>query len=217
MPNVVVGLPRRDPRTHRQQGPRAIQRLDLALFIQAENQRVVGRIEIEADNIADLFDKLRVSRQLKCLQPVRLQAERRQMREMVAFDTPTSSPIARVVHWVAWGGGASRVRVMMSTTRSSVTVRVTPGRGSSAKPSSRLTRNRSRHFPTLLLDTRWCRATTWLVSPAAQASTTRARSASRWAVFGRRAHCSSVRCSASVSTNGFLGRPVRMRQRSKAL
>ena len=76
MPNVVVGLPRRDPRTHRQQGPRAIQRLDLALFIQAENQRVVGRIEIEADNIADLFDKLRVSRQLKCLQPVRLQAER---------------------------------------------------------------------------------------------------------------------------------------------
>ena len=50
--------------------------LPLALFIQAENQRVVGRIEIEADNIADLFDKLRVSRQLKCLQPVRLQAER---------------------------------------------------------------------------------------------------------------------------------------------
>jgi hypothetical protein len=50
---------------------------------------------------------------------------------------PMDFPIARVVHWVVWGGGASSVRVMMSTTMSSVTLRATPGRGSSAKPSSR--------------------------------------------------------------------------------
>ena len=58
------------------------------------------------------------------------------MREMVALESQTASAIVRVLHCVVCGGGASRVRVMMSTTRSSVTVRGVPGRGSSAKPSS---------------------------------------------------------------------------------
>jgi hypothetical protein len=34
-----------------------------------------GGLEIESDNIANLFDKLRVGRELECFQPVRLQAE----------------------------------------------------------------------------------------------------------------------------------------------
>jgi Autotransporter beta-domain len=76
-------------------------------------------------------------------------------------------------------------------------------RGSSVKPGRRRTRNRSRHLHTLLLDTRSRLATARLVSPSAQASTRRDRSASRCAVVGRRVHCSNVRRSSSVSTIGL--------------
>jgi len=41
MPDVVVGLSGRQPRTHGQQGRRAIERLDLVLLIHAEHQRAI--------------------------------------------------------------------------------------------------------------------------------------------------------------------------------
>ena len=106
MANVVVGLPRRDARPHRQQGPRAIQRLDLTLFIQAEHERVVGRIQIETDNVTHFLDKLRVGRQLEGLDAVRLQAERSPDARNSGFRHADDLSHARVVHCVAWGGGA---------------------------------------------------------------------------------------------------------------
>ena len=134
-----------------------------------------------------------------------------QMRAMVALEKPATSAMLRVVHWVASAGGPSSVRVMMSTTRSSVALRGAPGRGSSVKPGRRRTRNRSRHLHTLLLETRSRLATARLVNPSAQARTIRDRDASRCAEVGRRAHCSKVRRSSSVSTIGlwwrFLGMP----------
>jgi hypothetical protein len=54
-------------------------------------------------------DSLNVSRRCDCSPKVC------QMREMVAFDRPATSAIVRVLHCVA-AGGASNVRVMMSTT-----------------------------------------------------------------------------------------------------
>ena len=59
----------------RQAGLCAVERLDLALLVDRENQRLVRRIEIETDDIAHLLDVL-VIRQLEGLHQVRLEAVR---------------------------------------------------------------------------------------------------------------------------------------------
>src|SRR3954462_15081384 len=49
-----------------QAGLSAVQSLNLALFIHTQNHGFVGWIEIEADNVSQLFEKLRIARQLEC-------------------------------------------------------------------------------------------------------------------------------------------------------
>jgi hypothetical protein len=65
VPNVVVGLLPRDACAHRQQRTRAIQRLHLAFLVKTGHQRVIRRIEIQTDDVADLLHKLRVGDSLK--------------------------------------------------------------------------------------------------------------------------------------------------------
>lgn len=55
-----------------QAGLRAVQSLNLALFINTKHDGFVGWIEIEADNIGQFFEKLRITRQLKCLRAMGL-------------------------------------------------------------------------------------------------------------------------------------------------
>ena len=43
---------------HRQTGLGAIKRLNLALFVDAEHERVIGRVHIEADHIFKLLDEI---------------------------------------------------------------------------------------------------------------------------------------------------------------
>ena len=43
----------------RQHGARAVERLNAALLIDAEHHRFGGRIEIQADDVAQLLDKVR--------------------------------------------------------------------------------------------------------------------------------------------------------------
>src|ERR1700681_1990387 len=50
---IVMGVPFDLPGSHREQRLGAIQRLDLRFLIDAEHQRVVWRVEIEADDVAD--------------------------------------------------------------------------------------------------------------------------------------------------------------------
>ena len=58
----VFGL----PRTHQAQPRlRAVERLNLTLLIDRENERLVRRIEIEADDIGDLLGKIGIARQLE--------------------------------------------------------------------------------------------------------------------------------------------------------
>jgi len=73
---VIVRAPLDLPWTHRQQRLRAIEGLDLALLIDADHQRLVGRIEIEPDDVAHLLDELRIGGELERLRPMRLQRER---------------------------------------------------------------------------------------------------------------------------------------------
>ena len=76
MPRVVVGPALDLPRPHWQHGLRAIQRLDLGFFVDAQPQRFVGRIEVEPDDVADFVDEQRIFGQLERLAPMRLQSER---------------------------------------------------------------------------------------------------------------------------------------------
>ena len=152
--NVVVGLAGRDARAHRQQRPRAVQRLHLT-FSSIDNTMARSGGHRYSPTMSRTFstncgsaDSLNVSTRCDCSPNVC------QMREIVAFDSPATSARLRVVHCVAWAGGPSSVRVITSTIRSSVALRGAPGRGSSVKPARRRTRNRSRHLQTLLLDTR---------------------------------------------------------------
>ena len=72
---VVVGAPLHLTRPHGQHRLCAVERLDLALLVDAEHKRTLGRVEIEAYDVAHLVDELRVARQLEALDPMRLQAE----------------------------------------------------------------------------------------------------------------------------------------------
>ena len=58
---------------HRQAGLGAVERLDLALFVDRQHHRVRRRIDIEADDVAQLGDKLAIARQLELAHAVRLE------------------------------------------------------------------------------------------------------------------------------------------------
>ena len=58
---VVVGAPLDLAGAHRQQRLRAIQRLDLALFIDAKHQSALRRVKIEANDVTHLLNELRIS------------------------------------------------------------------------------------------------------------------------------------------------------------
>ena len=57
---VVVSLSFRQARSQGKNGRGTIQRLELALLIDAQHQRPVGWVQVEAYNVAHLFLKLRI-------------------------------------------------------------------------------------------------------------------------------------------------------------
>ena len=74
--DVVVGAPLGHARHHRQDRCTAVQRLDLRLLVHRENQRLLRRIQIQPDNVADLVDELRIVAELKGVHQMRLEPER---------------------------------------------------------------------------------------------------------------------------------------------
>jgi len=73
---VVVGHRPGAALLHRQAGLSAVERLDLALLIDREDYGMGGRIDIQADDVAQLAHKLRVGGELELFHPVRLKAVR---------------------------------------------------------------------------------------------------------------------------------------------
>ena len=53
---------------------RTVQRLHLALLVAAQHQRVLGRGDVQAHDVFELLDELRVARDLEATHQVRLQA-----------------------------------------------------------------------------------------------------------------------------------------------
>ncbi len=72
---VVMRHPLHVAQPHGQQRLGAIQGLDLSLLIDAEHHRLIGRVQVQADDVADLFDEERILRQLEVPLPVGLHRE----------------------------------------------------------------------------------------------------------------------------------------------
>ena len=75
MPSVVVRAPFGLPGLHRQQRGGAVEGLNLGLLVDAQHHGVLGRIDIQPDDVSDFVDQLRVRRQLEGLAAVGPQAE----------------------------------------------------------------------------------------------------------------------------------------------
>ena len=75
MAQIVGGSTFRLAGAHRQQRLGAAQSLDLTLFIHTEHESVEGRIHVDTDNVAHLFDQQRVFGENKGLLSMRLQPE----------------------------------------------------------------------------------------------------------------------------------------------
>ena len=73
VPLVVVRHGLAASRLDRQSGLSAVERLDLALFINRQHHRMGRRIDIEPDNVRQLGGKARIARALEGAQPMRLQ------------------------------------------------------------------------------------------------------------------------------------------------
>ena len=73
VPPVVVWAALRIPDAQRQDRRGAVQRLDRTLFIDAEHQRAIRRIEVEPDDFAHLVNEQRILREFEGLDPMRLQ------------------------------------------------------------------------------------------------------------------------------------------------
>ena len=75
VPDIVVGVALDVAQAHRQRRLRAIERLNLRLFIHAQHHRVVRRVEVQPDDVAHFLDEERIGGQLEGLRQVRLDPE----------------------------------------------------------------------------------------------------------------------------------------------
>src|SRR5215470_9230246 len=73
VPFVVMGHGLAAPGLDLQSGLGAVERLDLAFFIDRQHHRMGRRIDIEPNNISELVGKAGIARALEAAQPVRLQ------------------------------------------------------------------------------------------------------------------------------------------------
>ena len=116
MSHVAVRTTFRYARHHWQDRLLAIESLNLAFLIDAENKRPVRRRKVKTNDIAHLVDEQRVGRQLERLAAVRLQAERRPIRRIVGWEKPVSAAIERIDQCVASAGVVRSVRSITAAT-----------------------------------------------------------------------------------------------------
>ena len=72
--DVVMGHAFYISEPHRQDRLRAIQGLNLGLFVHGQNQRMVGRIQVKTDHVANLLHEERVGGEFEALAAVGLQS-----------------------------------------------------------------------------------------------------------------------------------------------
>ena len=70
---VVVGHRAATTLFDRQTGLSPIQRLNLALFVHAQDDRLLRRIQVQSDHVGQFLQELGVAREFECLDKMRLQ------------------------------------------------------------------------------------------------------------------------------------------------
>lgn len=121
----------------------SLQGLDLVIFNDARHQGPLGRVQVQSQDVMDLVDEGRISRQLERLGPVRLEPEGPpDTRDRGPRHMPFLAAIDRVDQCAAFLGLVSSDRRTSTAIRSSLTVRIRPGLGASSNPSIRSARKR---------------------------------------------------------------------------
>ena len=89
--------------SHGQDGLRAVESLNLAFLIYTQYQGVVGRVQVETDDIAHLLDEKRIGRELEAATAMRLQPEGLKQPMHRGFGNPTG--LGRLAHAPLGGCG----------------------------------------------------------------------------------------------------------------
>ena len=150
---VVMATPGGLAWPHRQHGLAAIQRLDLALLVDAKHDHMFGRRHVKSDDIAHFGDEVGIGRKLEAFHPVRLQPKACQMRCTLETERPLALAMPRELQCVAFSGRLSKVFTITASMHSSSIERGAPERASSCSPSICRATNRRRHLPTVPLAT----------------------------------------------------------------
>src|SRR5450830_1891856 len=109
---VIVGHRPGAALLHRQTGLSAVERLDLALLSDREDDGMGGRIDIKADDVAQLAHKLWVGvESLNCFTRCGWRPCARQMRWTELALISTTFAIMAEVQWVASAGGSAWVSI----------------------------------------------------------------------------------------------------------
>jgi len=116
--------------------PYQLQRLHLAFLVHAQDQRLVGRIQLQTHDVADLLYGEPVGGELEALGAMRLQAEQREVATHRALAMPLTSAPLLTLQWVACSGLRCDTSLINSATCSSSWVRGRPGRNWSCNPAS---------------------------------------------------------------------------------
>ena len=111
VPLVIVRHGLAAPRLDRQSRLGAIERLDLALFVDRQHHYVGRRIDIEADDVGEFGGKAGSRDRLNVRSRCGCSLCARQMRCTEPTEIPMALAIARPVQWVTWCGGAVHVSV----------------------------------------------------------------------------------------------------------
>ena len=125
--------PARGPWQQWQDRGGTVQRLHLGLLVHAQHHRRLGRVQVQADDVADLVDELRIGGQLEGVDQGGLSPNARQIRLIADCDMPSWRARLRV-DVGSVDRRVSRVRTSTRSTCSSVIVRGAAGTPSPAMP-----------------------------------------------------------------------------------
>src|SRR6266481_818943 len=209
---IVVGHRSTAAFFHRQARLRPIQSLNLTLLIGAQNDGVLGGIQVfrYRPTMSSSFSQNSGSRlSLKVRTRCGFSPCARQMRRTLASLMPAAAAMVRVLQCVAWAGFSRSVISTTFFTRRSVMIRARPGRGASffraaVPPLRKRFRQRATFSGVMPIRCAIC----WFSRPSAACNTIRARSTTRAGSERCLAHrSSSFLCSGLRSTGGAIRIP----------
>jgi len=177
---VIVSVAFRTATGHQQWWLGTIQSLHLTFFVDTTNNRTIRRMQVQPDDITHLVDELRIFRLFERFSSVWLKAKcvpdamNRVLSHAGCHRHAAGAPVR------SFFGFVSRVGTRTSSTCSSVILRGAPGRGSSIRPSRRVSIKHRRHFPTVGLVVYSFFATARFVMPSTHDDTIRHRNTRDW-------------------------------------